>query len=149
MKKQRHLKILQMLTSKKIETQEQLAAQLQKSGFNVTQATVSRDIKELKLIKKASNEGKYYYSIPETAAARPGTGIRNIFKSAVISAAAAGNLVVLKCYTGTAQAACASIDSEFGEEVIGTIAGDDTIFIAMKDATAAEAFADKFKDLPV
>ena len=140
MKAKRHAKILELIGNKHINTQEELQAELSKNGFQVTQATVSRDIKELRLIKSLSNDGSYHYT---THQKEKGSDLsfkfHAIFSESVRGVDYAQNLVVVKCYTGMANAACAALDSIHWEGVVGTIAGDDTILLVMR----SEAFAEK------
>lgn len=134
MKYQRHLKILELVQTEIIETQEQLLDRLRESGFDVTQATVSRDIKELRLFKKVDRGGNTRYDV-EGNATDSDTGserYQNILKHNIRNIDHAGNLVVIKCYTGMAQAVCAAIDAMRFDPVVGTIAGDDTIFMAIR-----------------
>lgn len=140
MKAKRHAKILELIGNKHINTQEELQAELSKNGFMVTQATVSRDIKELRLIKSLSNDGSYHYT---THQKEKGSDLsfkfHAIFSESVRGVDYAQNLVVVKCYTGMANAACAALDSIHWEGVVGTIAGDDTILVVMRN----EAYAEK------
>ncbi len=140
MKAKRHAKILELIGNKHINTQEELQAELGKNGFLVTQATVSRDIKELRLIKSLSNDGSYHYT---THQKEKGSDLsfkfHAIFSESVRGVDYAQNLVVVKCYTGMANAACAALDSIHWEGVVGTIAGDDTILVVMR----SEAYAEK------
>ncbi len=134
MKYQRHLKILELVQTEVIETQEQLLDRLRESGFDVTQATVSRDIKELRLFKKVDRSGNTRYDV-EGNATETDTGserYQSILKHNIRNIDHAGNLVVIKCFTGMAQAVCAAIDAMHFDPVVGTIAGDDTIFMAIR-----------------
>ena len=140
MKTKRHSKILELISEKDISTQEDLLVYLRESGFDVTQATVSRDIKELRLVKSLSNDGSYHYT---THQKEKGSDLsfkfHAIFSESVRGVDYAQNLVVVKCYTGMANAACAALDSIHWEGVVGTIAGDDTILVVMR----SEAYAEK------
>lgn len=140
MKSARQIAILDIINEHPIETQEELADALRSHGFQVTQATVSRDIKELRLIKSLSNDGSYHYT---THQKEKGSDLsfkfHAIFSESVRGVDYAQNLVVVKCYTGMANAACAALDSIHWEGVVGTIAGDDTILVVMR----SEAFAEK------
>lgn len=134
MKYQRHLKILELVQTEIIETQEQLLDRLRESGFDVTQATVSRDIKELRLFKKVDRGGNTRYDV-EGNSTDSDTGserYQNILKHNIRNIDHAGNLVVIKCFTGMAQAVCAAIDAMRFDLVVGTIAGDDTVFMAIR-----------------
>ena len=134
MKTQRQERILELVSKYEIETQEDMMSRLQSEGFKVTQATVSRDIKELGLSKVPAENGGYRYAVP---ASKPQASrqaqFTNIFKNAVISIALCGNLVIVKCHSGTGNAACAALDSMDIPEIAGTIAGDDTIFCAVQE----------------
>ena len=142
MKVERHSKIVELIGKYDIETQEELAEKLNESGFNVTQATVSRDIKELKLIKKINKNGIYRYAAPSENFFK-----QNLFKDTVTDIDFAVNTVVVKCHTGMAQAACAALDSMDYNGIVGTIAGDDTIFILMRSEADARKLVKTFKEL--
>jgi len=148
MKAKRHAKILELIGNKHINTQEELQAELGKNGFQVTQATVSRDIKELRLIKSLSNDGSYHYT---THQKEKGSDLsfkfHAIFSESVRGVDYAQNLVVVKCYTGMANAACAALDSIHWEGVVGTIAGDDTILVVMRSEAAAEKLIEDLNKL--
>lgn len=143
MKNQRHKKILEIISSSCIETQEELQKELVKSGFNVAQATVSRDIQELRLVKKADDNGVYRYFQSDNKDVR----FSNLLIQTIISVDYAVNMVVVKCHTGMAQAACAMIDSMNYNQILGTIAGDDTIFIMLKNEENARKLVNTIKKL--
>ncbi len=128
MKKRRQEKILSLIKEFEVETQDRLQQLLQESGFNVTQATVSRDINELGLVKGNSENGLNCYAVPEQKGSPKFEGI---IRQAVVKLDSAGNIVVIKCHTGLANAACAALDSMEFPEVVGTISGDDTIFVLL------------------
>ena len=132
MKKKRLAKIIELIKNLKIETQEELQAYLKESGFDVTQATISRDIKELRLVKELSDEGRYVYSLG-VRDTHPGTdlGKNGIINDSVLSIDYAVNTVCIKCRAGTAGAVCAAVDSASWSGVLGTIAGDDTILLSL------------------
>lgn len=143
-KNYRQEKILSIIEEFDIGTQEELLDKLNESGFNVTQATVSRDIKALNLIKIQDITGRYKYS----SVKKDGDSAEKydaILSHSVISIDFAGNITVVKCYPGMANAACASIDALHFEKSIGSIAGDDTIFILNKTTEAAEELAQTIK----
>lgn len=129
MKNKRHKKILEIINENEIETQEELLEILASEGFKVAQPTISRDIQELKLIKSASSGEKYRYIQSQSSDAR----FSNLLLQTIISVDYAMNMVVVKCHTGMAQAACAMIDCMDYPQILGTIAGDDTIFIMLKN----------------
>ena len=141
MKKKRLAKIIELIKNLKIETQEELQAYLKESGFDVTQATISRDIKELRLVKELSDEGRYVYSLG-VRDTRPGTdlGKNGIINDSVLSIDYAVNTVCIKCRAGTAGAVCAAVDSASWSGVLGTIAGDDTIFVLCRNEKSARVF---------
>lgn len=142
MKYKRHRKILDIIKLHDVETQEMLQELLSEYGFKVTQATVSRDIKELKLMKKLDENGVYKYISPSDGKAK-----QNIFVDMVVSVDHAVNTVVLKCSTGMAQAACAALDSMNYEHIVGTLAGDDTIFVLMRTEADAKKLHETFSEL--
>ncbi len=140
MKNERHRRILEIISAKKIGTQNELIAELRREGFNVTQATVSRDIRELRVSRELGRDGQPYYASPEDRTVDVETRLRNIFKECVTSAARAQNIVVIKTLPGLAPAACSAVDKMKIRALVGTIAGDDTAFMAMTDDDAAEDF---------
>ncbi|MDD6490433.1 MAG: arginine repressor [Clostridia bacterium] len=142
MKTGRQAKILELIKENNIETQSDLLEMLRKSGFNVTQATVSRDIKEMRLVKVLANDGSYKYAA-ETVNADEEASHSYLFATAVLSVDYAHNIVVIKTRSGMAQAVCASLDSTHRIGVLGSIAGDDTIFVATRtDAASVTLVAD-------
>lgn len=143
MKSKRHEKILELIRDHDIETQEQLLQQLQESGFNTTQATISRDIKELRLIKVASHSGGYQYSTPDqSGSVTHMTRLKNIFRECVVKVDRAQNLVVLKTLVGMANAAAAAIDAMKIRDIVGTLAGDDNILVILRTNEDAEKFCE-------
>ena len=148
MKFQRQAAIIDLITNHEIDTQEELTARLREMGFNSTQATISRDIKELRLIKIASSNGGYKYSVAEN---EQDSGfvprVRNIFRECVIKVDVAQNLVVIRTITGMATAAAFALDSMKINEIVGTIAGDDTVLIILKDNPTAENFFMQTKEM--
>lgn len=149
MKFKRHNKIIEIVSSYDIETQDELISKLRDSGFDVTQATVSRDIKELGLVKVSSKNNKYRYAVPSMStqeSMRISAKYRNIIRETIIRVDCAGNLVVLKTYSGMAQAAAAAIDGMDWDDVVGSIAGDDTILVVMRNSENADEFTRRFKN---
>ncbi len=142
MKNKRQYKILEIINDHDVETQESLQNLLAEYGYNVTQATVSRDIKELRLVKKMGKNGVYCYEAPNENQSN-----RNIFKDTVRKVDYAVNTVVIKCHTGMAQAACAAFDAMNYDNIVGTLAGDDTIFILMRTEKDAKQLVKVFKEL--
>lgn len=149
MKFQRQAKILDLIDRVEIETQEELTDQLRTLGYSTTQATVSRDIKELRLIKILSAEtGKYKYAVASSGVENSfTTRLRNIFRECVSEIQAAQNMVVIKTLPGLGQAAAMAIDAMRVPEVIGTLGGDDTVFVVMKDNTCASRFCRDAQDI--
>lgn len=140
MKNNRQYMILKLIKEIPIDTQEDLALALASHGYNVTQATVSRDIKELKLVK-IQDGNIYKYAAVEKENREMGTQkYKNILKDAVISVKCAMNLVVIKCHVGMGNAACVALDYIMSIDSVGTIAGDDTIFVAMNSLEDAQAY---------
>lgn len=147
MKVTRHAKILEIINSIDVETQEELAEELKKNGMNVTQATVSRDIKELKLIKVLSEDGKYKYAtINHTEKFLP-TKLAAIFSQTVTSVENVDNFVVIKTISGSGSAAAEAIDSLSFMGIAGTIAGDNTIFVLARDKEKAGEITKKMKKM--
>lgn len=148
MKKKRQAKILELIKSYDIETQEELQKKLNECGFDVTQATVSRDIKELRLVKELSIHGKYCYSIGKAHHHEKFMNRANgIFTDSIISVDYAINIVVVKCYAGMANAACAAIDAMGWPNVVGTLAGDDTFFMVCRDEEIALSYTEKLRNM--
>ena len=148
MKSQRQTKILGIIASKDIETQEQLLEELRQAGFRSTQANISRDIKELRILKDLTAMGTYRYSIgnKETSGAFSNR-LNSIFKESVISYDYAQNIVVVKTLPTLAPAAGRAIDAMNMSVVVGTLAGDDTLLIIMRDVQAAIGFCIEIKKL--
>ncbi|MBR5826532.1 MAG: arginine repressor [Clostridia bacterium] len=137
MKKNRHEAILNLIEKEEVGTQDELLQKLNELGYKVTQATVSRDIKQLKLIKTPGKSGQYRYSCANNDTEDRSGKYHSILTHSVISVDFAGNIAVIKCYSGMAQAACAAVDSLNPENVVGTLAGDDTIFLLCKTEQSA------------
>jgi transcriptional regulator of arginine metabolism len=133
MKYSRHIKILEIIKEHEIETQEDLAEWLKESGFNVTQATVSRDIKELRLIKVLTKNKRYKYASMQQQEHMLSDRLINLFKESVVSIEYSGNIIVLKTLTGAAPAAASAVDAINSTDIVGSIAGDDTIFLLVKE----------------
>ncbi len=147
MKYKRHNRIMEIIAANNIETQDELIAKLKESGYEVTQATVSRDIRELKLIKVATEDNKYKYALSTQDTMRISVKYRSIIRETVIKVDWTAQFVVLKTYPGMAQAAAAALDGMGWNEIVGSIAGDDNIFILMRDEKMAEMFAAKFRSI--
>lgn len=145
MKAARHAMILELIEQFDIETQDELAEHLKQHSFNVTQATVSRDIKELRLIKALSDNGSYKYATVDKTEAGLQERFIRIFSQSVVSITSAGNIIVIKTITGSASAAAETVDTMKWNEIAGTIAGDNTIFIAVKDAKYVPEIIKRFQ----
>lgn len=137
MKTQRHRKIIEIIENKAIETQEELADELKKMGVNVTQATVSRDIKELRLVKITTGNNLYRYAVPGEQLLGGGqVKNRRIFRDSVVHMDYSENIIIVKTTPGAAQPVALLIDNEDLTEVIGTVAGDDTVLVVVKPKEA-------------
>ncbi len=136
MKKKRHELILNFIKENNVSTQEEIITMLSKNGFNVTQATISRDIKELKLIKEHYGKNETRYAVSEKS--DNDDNFKHIFTRSALKVDTAMNIVVIKCYSGTANAACIALDNMNLNGIVGTVAGDDTIFAACKESETAE-----------
>ncbi|MCQ2437707.1 MAG: arginine repressor [Clostridia bacterium] len=147
MKSARHSLILEIIDELDIETQEELAEELKRRGVRVTQATVSRDIKELRLLKVLAEHGKYKYATVERAEKGMNDRFIRILSESVINVEVANNLIVVKTLTASAQASCEAIDSMKWSEVMGTIAGDNTLLIITRSDEAAQAVMERFNTL--
>lgn len=147
-KSQRQAKIMEIISTRNVETQEQLLAALQKEGFRGTQATISRDIKELRIVKELTSLGTYRYttSAPEMSGSFSAK-MNTIFRECVVSYDYAQNIIVIRTLPGLASAAGSAIDSMNLSIVVGTISGDDTVMVVMRDNNAAAAFCGEIKNL--
>ena len=139
MKGKRQQEILRIIEEQDIDTQDQLLAELRARGLQSTQATISRDIKELHLIKELTGYGTYRYAVSERKASR----LRTIFKEGVISFDLAQNIIVLKTMPGVASAACAAIDGMEITGLVGSLAGDDTAMLVMRTNEDAQEFCNE------
>ena len=148
MKTSRHAKIQEIIKTQNIETQEDLALALEKAGFHVTQATVSRDIKEMMLIKVPNAEGGYRYAYPRDLGnmLTPGR-LQRTLRDAVLDIKSGENIVVLRTMPGTAQGVAFAVDYAKWPEVLGTVAGDDTIFVAIDKTADTRGFVDRIQKL--
>lgn len=148
MKGLRHAKIKQIIEHQVIDTQEELADALRKNNIDVTQATVSRDIKELMLIKVPTGDGRYRYAFPpENNVIFSQSRMARTFQDAIVNIDSSENIIVLKTLPGTAQAVAYTIDYVKWPEVLGTVAGDDTIFVVVKPSDAVDKIIAKFQAL--
>lgn len=146
MKQKRHFKIREIIREKPVETQEELAEELRKAGFNVTQATVSRDIKELRLVKVLRDNEQYCYAEPERTSLSSDRLLK-IFKESIISFASSENLIVVKTSSGTASAVAEAIDSLNWSDILGTIAGDNTILVIAESKKVVKDILKRFDEI--
>lgn len=147
MKKSRHEKMLELISKYEIDTQDELMMRLRESGFQVTQATVSRDMRELKIAKMTTGKGTYRYVLPRQADADSGMKLNTTLTDSIISVDYAGHLVVLKTRPGLANAVAAGIDSMNLPQILGCVAGDDTIVIVSREEASAEELTAHFGTL--
>ena len=148
MKTKRQAKIMEIISTTNVETQEQLLQELQQAGFTSTQATISRDIKELRIIKELTSLGTYRYTtstreMPGTFSSR----LNTIFRECVTGFDYAQNIVVVHTLPGLANAAASAVDAMSMSVVLGTLAGDDTVIVIMRDNNSAAAFCGEIKSL--
>ena len=148
MKSKRQAKIMEIISKTNVETQEQLLQELQQAGFTATQATISRDIKELRIVKELTSFGTYRYTtaakeLPNTFSSR----LNTIFRECVTGFDYAQNMIVIHTLPGLANAAASALDAMNMSVVLGTIAGDDTVFVVMRDTNSAAAFCGEIRNL--
>ena len=143
MKKIRHRKIIELIEKHDIETQEELAGYLKEAGFSVTQATVSRDIRELKLSKVPSGNGKQKYVVLKQEDSHLGDKYIRVLKDGFVSMDMAQNILVVKTVSGMAMAVAAAVDAMKFPEIVGCIAGDDTIMVALRTVEETRTLMDK------
>lgn len=148
MKSNRQAKIMEIISTTNVETQEQLLRELQNAGFASTQATISRDIKELRIVKELTSLGTYRYTtaareVPNSFLSR----LNTIFRECVTNFDYAQNMVVIHTLPGLANAAASALDAMKMSVMLGTLAGDDTVFVIMRDTNAAAAFCGEIKSL--
>jgi len=149
MKSGRQQVIIDLVTHQNIENQQQLLCALAEQGIYSTQATLSRDLRDLRLEKKPGPDGKCRYTLPEeqNRGSTQEETLRSMLRHSVISADTAQNLIVVHTHPGLASAGAAAIDTMALPGLVGTIAGDDTVFIAMKTTEAAESLAERIHEL--
>lgn len=147
MKSARHQAILDLIEKYPIDRQEDLLSYLKQGGFDITQATVSRDIRELRLVKTATGDGRYRYMAAATSdkAVHSPNRFETIFRESVIKVDYAGHMVLVKCFSGMANAACELFDSKSWDSVVGTLSGDDTFFVLMRSEQAAAEICQKLQ----
>jgi transcriptional regulator of arginine metabolism len=147
MKSSRHSKILEIINEYPIETQDELLSRLKTEGYKVTQATISRDIKDLRLVKTLGSDGKYRYTEAQASSSEIRSNFDQLFLSSVVSMDLAQNIVVIKTLSGMANAVCAALDSTGNNAIVGTIAGHDTIFVACRTDEHARSLVSTLKQL--
>lgn len=147
MKHARQAKILEIIDKEVIETQEEIADRLKKAGMEVTQATISRDIKELRLIKVMTEDGRYKYAPFNSTDNTVFNRLMTVFSKSYVSSDYANNIVVVKTLPGMAPAAASAIDSMNYPEIVGSIAGDDTVLIVCRSEKIAKEFVEKLSKL--
>lgn len=148
MKVQRQAKILEIISAQDVETQEQLLDALRQAGFKSTQATISRDIKELRIVKELTSRGTYRYTVSaKEVTGTFSTRLNTILRECITSYNYAQNIVVVKTMPGLAPAAASAIDSMNTPTMVGSLAGDDTVFLVMRDNGAAATFCAELKRL--
>ncbi len=148
MKSQRQAKIMEIISTNNVETQEQLLAALQTEGFRGTQATLSRDIKELRIVKELTSLGTYRYTTSSNEVSGSfSSRLNTIFRECVIGYDYAQNIIVIRTLPGLASAAGSAIDAMNMNMVVGTLAGDDTVMVVMRDNNAAAIFCGEIKNL--
>lgn len=146
MKNDRQTMILEIISQENIETQEQLLARLEAQGIRSTQATISRDIKQLHLIKEPVGHGMYKYAVSgNRTKLNIAEKLQTIFRESILSIASAQNIVVVKTMPGLASAACSALDHMELPYMVGSLAGDDTAFLVMKDTESASDFCEELK----
>ena len=139
---------MEIISNRNVETQEQLLSELQSAGFRSTQATISRDIKELRIVKELTSFGTYRYTAVTDELTGTFSGkLNTIFRECITNFDYAQNMIVIHTLPGLASAAASAIDAMNMSVVLGTIAGDDTVFIVMRDANAAATFCGEIKNL--
>lgn len=146
-KGQRHIKIRDIITNNDIETQDELVDELRNAGVIVTQATVSRDIKELHLVKVPLMDGRYKYSLPADQRFNPLQKLKRALVDAFVKIDSAGHLLVMKCLPGNAMAIGALVDNLDWEEILGTICGDDTILVICRTEEDTEVITNRFLEM--
>ncbi len=146
-KGQRHIKIREIIANNEIETQDELVDCLREAGYNVTQATVSRDIKELHLVKVPTTDGRYKYSLPADQKFNPLQKLKRVLVDSFVGIDSADNLIVMKTMPGNANAIGALIDNLQWQDVIGTICGDDTILIICRSKDNSKEVVQRLLDM--
>ena len=148
MKNNRQAMIFEIISQENIETQEQLLSRLQERGIRSTQATISRDIKQMHLIKEPIGQGIYKYAVSgNRTRLNAAEKLQTIFRECIVSVDYAQNIVVLKTMPGLANGACSALDNMDMNDIVGSLAGDDTAFLVMRDTESAAAFCEEIKEI--
>lgn len=147
MKTKRQNEIIQLISAKDIDTQEELASELRAKGYKVTQATVSRDIRELRLIKVSSKSGGFKYAKPEHHEIAVSERLTRILTDSLVSVDSSGNIIVVKTLSGSANVAAEALDNLGWQEILGTIAGDNTIFIVVRNESDTAEITNRIRKL--
>ncbi|WP_204790724.1 arginine repressor [Oscillibacter sp. CU971] len=148
MKLDRQAVILEIIAQENIETQEQLLTRLQARGLRCTQATISRDIKQLHLVKEPAGQGVYKYAVSgNRTTLNVAAKLRTIFRECIVSIDYAQNIVVVKTMPGLANGACSALDNMDMNDIVGSLAGDDTALLVMRNTEAAELLCQEIKDM--
>ena len=147
MKTTRQNEIIRLIASRDIETQEELAAELRSLGYKVTQATVSRDIRELRLIKVAGKSGGFKYAKPERREIAVSERLTRILTDSLVSVDSSGNIIVVKTLSGSANVAAEALDTLGWPEILGTIAGDNTVFVVSRNESDTAEITDRIRKL--
>ena len=147
MKVKRHAEIIELINKYEIDTQEELTKRLQDAGFKVTQATVSRDIRELKLTKVSGDNGKQKYVVLQNTESDLYGKYVQVLRTGFLSMDKAQNILVIKTVAGMAMAVAAALDELHIRGIVGSIAGDDTVFVVMRDTESAVEFCKELKDM--
>ena len=148
MKNDRQSRILEIIERENVETQEQLQQRLQERGITCTQATISRDIKQLHLVKEPAGQGRYRYTVSsQRSRLNVADKLRGIFRESIVSIDNAQNIVVIKTMAGLANAAAAAVDSMNVPYMVGSLAGDDTAFLVMRDTESAKSFCEEVHEM--
>lgn len=145
MKKERQEKIREIVENYKIDTQDELIKKLKENGFTATQATMSRDIKDLKLTKISDGVNGYYYVFPNTMSSTEINKLQASLTHLIISVSSAMNIIVIKTHAGMAQAVATGIDNIKSDDILGCVAGDDTIFIVTSSPDVAQSIGTRIK----
>lgn len=147
MKNKRQEKILELIAKYEIETHDDMISRLRDDGYNVTQATISRDMRELKLTKVLTSRGTYKYTVNNSRHRANNVKFNNAVVDSIVSVDYAGNNIVLKTYPGMAQAVASSVDALSVESILGCVGGDDTIIIVTRDEESSAEISEKIKEL--